>query len=92
METSDQSTKPASLVNGALDEFADEIDITGMNVVKREEIGIVRQVIQLTSQDRLIPVIVAMLKWMVTGKYTGHLKLHMVKGGLKRIETEQDTK
>jgi hypothetical protein len=92
MTTAPESPQPVGLISGALDEFADEIYIAGMNVVKREEIGIVRQIIQLTSQDRLIPVIVAMLKWMVTGKYTGHLKLHMVKGGLKRIETEQDTK
>lgn len=63
-----------------------------MQVVKRTEIGVVRQLIHLVSQDKFIPVISGMVEWMRTGKFTGHIHIQMNQGGIKKIETEQETK
>ena len=90
METSDLSPRP---VNGALPvEEPDEIDIEGAHVVKRTEIGVIRQIIQLASQDKFLPVLGAMIGWMRMGKFTGHIHIQVNQGGVKKIETEQETK
>ena len=91
METLGQTPKP---VNGSapIEEVSDEIDIEGMQVVKKTEIGVVRQLIHLVSQDRFIPVIGGMIEWMRIGKFTGHIHIQLNQGGVKKIETEQETK
>jgi len=90
VETSGLQSRP---VNGSLPiEISDEIDIEGAQVVKRTEMGIVRQIIHLASQDKFLSVIGSMIEWMRTGKFTGHIHIQINQGGVKKIETEQETK
>lgn len=92
METFGQSPKPANGVYIPEPVDPDEKDIAGMRVVKNTEVSLIRQLIHLDSQDKILSVLGSMIRWMRVGKFTGHIHIQMNQGGVKKIETEQEVK
>lgn len=64
----------------------------GIQIVKTTNVSLVKQVVHLQTQECFIPVIDRMVRLMRVGKFTGHIHIQMNQGGVKRIETEQETK
>ena len=79
-------------------DFEDE----GIRIAQSAEVKLFRQRIQLQEDEQSLPAeerhkrflgrIDRMFKLMRLGKFTGHIKIHLVQGGVKKIETEQETK
>lgn len=61
-----------------------------IRVVKFTELT--RQTIRLDTQESAAATIEKMLRLMRVGKFTGHIRITVNQGGIRSIDTEQETR
>lgn len=89
-------------MGGGADMTPADFEDEGVRVAQSAEVTLFRQRLQLIHDEQSLPPeerhqrflarVDRMFRLMRLGKFTGFIAIHLVQGGIKKIETEQEMK